>query len=89
MFGPELSAEDALSLRIREAIQSADARSVSETAMPLPYEMEKESLYWEEKPAGTGMAMLVFSGIVAFLAAAVMGSRLHERVVQRERQMNM
>ena len=87
VFGPELSAEDALSLRIREAIQSADARSVSETAMPLPYEMEEESLYWEEKPAGTGMAMLVFSGIVAFLAAAVMGSRLHERVVQRERQM--
>ena len=87
VFGPELSAEDALSLRIREAIQSADAQSVSETAMPLPYEMEKESLYWEEKPAGTGMAMLVFSGIVAFLAAAVMGSRLHERVVQRERQM--
>ena len=87
VFGPELSAEEALSLRIREAIQSADSRSVSQTALPLPYEMEEKSLYWEEKPAGTGMAMLVFSGIVAFLAAAVMGSRLHERVVQRERQM--
>jgi Flp pilus assembly protein TadB len=49
--------------------------------------MDENSLYWEEKPAGTGMSMLVFSGIVAFLAAAVMGSRLHERVVQRELQM--
>ena len=87
VFGPDLSAEDVLSLKIKEAIQSADARSVSETALPLPDEMEEESLYWEEKPAGTGMAMLVFSGIVAFLAAAAMGSRLHERVVQRERQM--
>ena len=87
VYGPELSPEEALSQRIKEAIQSADARSVSETELPLPDEMDENSLYWEEKPAGTGMSMLVFSGIVAFLAAAVMGSRLHERVVQRERQM--
>ena len=85
--GPELSAEDKLSQQIKEAIEDADARSASEQALPLPGELAEQTLYWEEKPSGSGMSMLVFAGIVAFLAAAVMGSRLHERVVRRERQM--
>ena len=87
VFGPELSAEDKLSLQIREAIRSADAGSASEETLPLPDRMEDLALHWEEKPSGSGLSILVFAGIVAFLAAAVMGSRLHERVVVRERQM--
>ena len=89
VFGPELSAEDKLSSQIREAIRSADAGSASEEILPLPDRMEDLALHWEEKPTGSGLSILVFAGIVAFLAAAVMGSRLHERVVQRERQMAM
>ena len=87
VFGPELSAEDKLSLQIREAIRSADAGSASEETLPLPDRMEDLALHWEEKPSGSGLSILVFAGIVAFLTAAVMGSRLHERVVVRERQM--
>ena len=87
VFGPELSDEEKLSSEIKEAIRSADERSASEEKLPLPQQMGEQFIFWEEKPSGSGMSMLVFAGIVSFLAAAAMGSRLHDKVVQRERQM--
>ena len=87
VYGPELTEEEKLSSRIREAIRSADEQSASEERLPLPQRMGEQSLIWEERPSGSGISILVFAAIVAFLAAAAMGSRLHDKVVQRERQM--
>ena len=87
VFGPELSEKEKLSSQIKEAIRSADERSASEEILPLPSQMGGQSIVWEEKPSGSGFSLLVFAGIAAFLAAAAMGSRLHDRVVKRERQM--
>ena len=87
VYGPELSEEEKLSNQIKEAIRSADEQSASEERLPLPGRMGSRSIVWEEKPSGSGISVLVFAGIVSFLAAAAMGSRLHDKVVQRERQM--
>jgi pilus assembly protein TadC len=87
VYGPELSEEEKLSNQIKEAIRSADEQSASEERLPLPGRMGSRSIVWEEKPSGSGISVLVFAGIVSFLAAAAMGSRLHNEVVQRERQM--
>ena len=78
-----------MSREIREAIESADERSASENTLPLPAKLDDRTLFWEEKPPGSGMALLLFAAITAFLAAAAMGSRLHEKVKERERQMQL
>lgn len=87
VYGPELTEEEKLSGRIKEAIRSADEQSASEEILPLPRRMGEQSIIWEERPSGSGISILVFAIIVSFLAAAAMGSRLHDKVVQRERQM--
>ena len=87
VYGPELSEEEKLSSRIREAIRSADEKSASDRMLPLPGQLGDQFIIWEEKPSGSGLSLLLFAGIVAFLAAAAMGSRLHDQVVKRERQM--
>ena len=89
VFGPELSEEEKLSRQIREAILSADEKSASEQELPLPGQMGEQTIVWEERAPDSGIALLVFAGIVSFLAAAAMGSRLHEKVIRRERQMRL
>ena len=89
VYGPSLSQEERLSREIRDAIESADERSASENTLPLPAKLDDRTLFWEEKPPGSGMALLLFAAITAFLASAAMGSRLHEKVKERERQMQM
>ena len=44
-------------------------------------------LIWEEKAPDSGIAVILFAAAVSFLAAVSMGSRLHQKVVLRERQM--
>ena len=87
VYGPELSEEEKLSSRIEEAIRNADKQSASDETLPLPCRMGDQSIIWEEKPSGSGVSILLFAGFVSFLAAAAMGSRLHDKVVRRERQM--
>ena len=73
--------------QIRDAIVHADEESAAADALPLPQSLEGRRLVWEERPSDSGIAVLLFACLCAFLAAAAMGSRLHEKVVQRERQM--
>lgn len=87
VMAPELSSEDRLTAQIKEAIRSADEESVSEQTLPLPQKFGEQTLRWEEKPADPGPALLLFAAALGFLGAASMGSRLHERVIGRERQM--
>ena len=84
---PVLDEHDRLEQQIRDAIIQADEKSAAENALPLPQSLEGQRLVWEEKPSDSGISVLLFACLCAFLAAAAMGSRLHERVVQRERQM--
>ena len=84
---PSMTDQERLSEKIREAIRRADEDSAAETVFPLPQEVENRRLAWAEKPSDPGPSILMFAGIVAVLAAAVMRSRLHEKVERRERQM--
>jgi len=84
---PVLEAQDKLEQQIRNAIIEADEKSAAENSLPLPLSLEGRRLVWEEKSSDSGISVLLFACLCAFLAAAAMGSRLHEKVVQRERQM--
>ncbi len=84
---PVLAEQDRLTAELREAIERADENSVSGEVLPLPRELEERGIVWREKPEDPGLAVLLFTILLAFLAAAAMGSRLHEKAVQRERQM--
>ena len=87
VHAPRIGEQDRLSAKIREAILTADEKSAAEGVLPLPESLEDHLLVWEEKPADPGPAVLLFACLTAFLSAAAMGSRLHEKVVRRERQM--
>ena len=97
VFPPRLTEEEKLSAQIREAIREADEKSVSDDVLPLPTDLQKTEpgntkpgnteLMWEEKAPDSGFAVILFAAAVSFLAAVSMGSRLHQKVVQRERQM--
>ena len=87
VFPPMPEEPDRLAAEIRSAIREADENSVSESVLPLPQELEEHRVSWEEKPSDSGIAVLLFAVIIAFLGAAAMGSRLHEKVVFRERQL--
>ena len=89
VYPPELSPEEALSAGIRDAVRSADEESAAEPSLPLPQEILGRRLKWEEKEGGAGLSILLFFVIIAVLGAAAMRSRLHERVVERERQMRL
>ena len=89
VHAPALEEQDRLAALIRDAIVRADEESAAESALPLPQSLEGHRLAWEEKPSDSGIAVLLFACLTAFLAAAAMGSRLHEKVVRRERQMMM
>ena len=84
---PRLEEQDRLALQIRDAILEADEKSAAQDALPLPQKLEDHILIWEEKPSDSGIAVLLFACFTAFLAAAAMGSRLHDKVEKRERQM--
>ncbi len=87
VYPPVLSLEEKMSAGIREALSSADEKSVSEEVLPLPKNLEDRTVNWREKPSDAGPAVILFALAVAFLTVASMGSRLHQRVVDRERQM--
>ena len=87
VFPPMPEEPDRLAAEIRSAIREADENSVSESVLPLPQELEEHRVSWEEKPSDSGIAVLLFAVIIAFFGAAAMGSRLHEKVVFRERQL--
>lgn len=86
---PEMTAQEKFKEEIRKAILEADEDSSAKEELPLPTEMENKRLQWEEKPSDQGNAILLFAGITAILTAASMGSRLHEQVKRRERQMQL
>ena len=87
VFPPVLTEEEKLSAVIREALSSADQESVSEGVLPLPKTLEERAVDYAEKPSDSGPAVILFALAVACLTAASMGSRLHQRVLDRERQM--
>ena len=87
VYPPALTQEEKLSAQIREALRSADERSASENVFPLPDRAEGLAFYWEEKPSDPGIAVMLFAAAVSGLAAAAMGSRLHQKVIDRERQL--
>lgn len=87
VFPPSVTEQERLSEKIRELVRKADEESAAESVFPLPQTVEDRKLFWEEKPADPGPSILLFAGIVAVLMAAVMRSRLHEKVERRERQM--
>ena len=87
VLAPRLEEQERLASQIRDAIVQADEKSAAEDSLPLPQSLEGRTLVWEERPSDSGISVLLFACLSAFLAAAAMGSRLHERVVQRERQM--
>ena len=87
VYPPALTQDEKLSAQIREALRSADESSASDSVFPLPEEAEGLAFHWEEKPSDPGLAVMLFASIVSGLAAAAMGSRLHQRVVDRERQL--
>lgn len=87
VYPPVLSKEEKMSAGIREALASADEESVSEEVLPLPKTLEDSTVDWYEKPSDPGPSVILFALAVAFLTAASMGSRLHQRVLDRERQM--
>ena len=84
---PELSAEERTLAGIREAIRSADENSAAQQSLPLPQKLDGKQLLWQEKAADQGLAVLLFAAALALLGAAAAGSRLHDRVVKRDRQM--
>lgn len=84
---PAVTEQERLSEKIRESVRKADEESAAEALFPLPQMVEDRKLFWEEKPADPGLSILLFAVIVAVLMAAVMRSRLHEKVKRRERQM--
>lgn len=87
VFPPTVTEQERLSEKILESVREADEESAAESVFPLPQTVEDRKLFWEEKPADPGPSILLFAGIVAVLMAAVMRSRLHEKVERRERQM--
>lgn len=84
---PAMTEQERMAEKIRESILRSDEESAADAEFPLPQEVENRRLFWEERPADAGLSILLFAGIVAVLAAAVMRSRLHEKVERRERQM--
>jgi Flp pilus assembly protein TadB len=82
-----MTEQERMAEKIRESILRSDEESAADAEFPLPQEVENRRLFWEERPADAGLSILLFAGIVAVLAAAVMRSRLHEKVERRERQM--
>ena len=87
VFPPALTQEEKLSAQIEEALRAADEKSVSDSFFPLPEASDDLTFYWEEKPSDPGAALMLFAAAVSGLATAAMGSRLHQKVVDRERQL--
>lgn len=87
VFPPAAEEPNRLEAEIKSALREADEKSVSESVLPLPQELKDQKVSWEEKPSNSGIAVLLFAVLLAFLGAAAMGSRLHEKVVFRERQL--
>ena len=82
-----ITGEERFAQEIRRSIEEADEESVSAGWLPLPEKLEGKSLVWSEKPKDAGTAIILMTALVSAITYLALGSRLHERVRRRGRQM--
>ena len=83
------SREDEFKEQLRQALEGSEQAVLSQKKVTLPEEIDGVGVTWTEKLPDTSPAVFLLFGFVSCLTVAVSASRLHERIRQRERQIEL